>query len=135
MTRPDLVHKFVVVGWRKETKTTFWINSPQGALYWPLVSGRPVWIQLERLEPFPTLPMSVTANTTQAIRKLPELDSPLTGLELSKDVPARIVEYFPSGSNVWGRLEAGGWIALLLYQGGGVKYLTNWSMATVPPPP
>ena len=135
VTRPDLVQKFVVVGWRKETKTTFWTNTPQGALYWPLVSSRPVWMPLERLEPFPTLPMSVTAKTTQAIRTEPKLDSSLTGFELSENVSTTIVEYYPSGSNVWGRTQNGGWIALLLYQGGGVKYLTNWSMATVPPPP
>jgi len=135
LTRPDLVQKFVVVGWRKETKTTFWTNTPQGALYWPLVSSRPVWIPLERLEPFPALPMSVTAKTTQAIRTEPNLDSTLTGFEFSENVPTTIVEYYPSGSNVWARMESGGWIALLLYQGGGPKYLTDWTMATVPPPP
>jgi hypothetical protein len=134
-TRPDLVHKFVVVGWRKSTRVTFWTNTPQGALYWPLVSSRTVWIPLERLEPFPTLPMIVTANTTQDARTEPDLDATLTGYTLSEGKSTRIVEYYPSGSNVWARTESGGWIALLLYQGGGPKYLTDWSMATVPPPP
>jgi hypothetical protein len=134
-TRPDLVHKFVVVGWKKSTRVTYWTNTPQGALYWPLVSSRTVWIPLERLEPFPTLPMIVTANTTQDARAEPDLDATLTGYTLLEGRSTRIVEYYPSGSNVWARTESGGWIALLLYQGGGPKYLTDWSMATVPPPP
>jgi len=134
-TRPDLVHKFVVVVWKNDTRTTFWVNSPKGALYWPLVSNRPIWINLDQLEPFPTIPMTVTINTPQKPRVNPVLSSPFSGAELNKGDMARIVEYFPSGSNVWARLEGGGWIALLLYQGGGVQYLTDWSMATVPPPP
>jgi len=134
-SRPDLVHKFVIVGWNRDTRTTYWVNTPQGAIYWPLVSSRPVWIPLDRLEPFPTLPIIVTANTAQKPRVTPELSSATSGAELSIGSMARIVEYYPSGSNVWGRLEGGGWITLLLYQGGGPKYLTDWSMETVPPPP
>jgi hypothetical protein len=135
VTRPDLVHKFVIVSWKNKTKSTYWVNTPQGAIYWPLVSDRTVWIPLDRLEPFPTLPMTVTANTLQEVRTKPELDSPITGYKLSEGRSTRIVEYYPSGSNVWARIENGGWIALLLYQNGKLKYLTDWSMATVPPPP
>jgi len=116
ITRPDLVHKFVVVGWNKETRSTYWVNSPQGALYWPLVSSRTVWI-------------------TQEVKTKPELDGSPTGYTLSEGKSTRIVEYYPSGSTVWARIESGGWIALLLYQKGKLTYLTDWSMATVPPPP
>lgn len=129
-TRPDLVHKFVVVAWKKDTKTTYWVNPPVGELYWPLVASRDVWIQMERLEPFPTLPMVVTAKTTQKIRESPGLDGEETGSEFSEGESGRIVEYHPAGSNVWGRLSGGGWIALLLHW----KYPTDWSMATLPPP-
>lgn len=134
-TRPDLVHKFVVVVWNNKTRSTYWVNSPQGALYWPLVSSRTIWIPLERLEPFPTLPMSVTAKTTQEVKTKPELEGSPTGYTLSEGKSTRIVEYYPSGSTVWARIESGGWIALLLYQKGKLTYLTDWSMATVPPPP
>ncbi len=130
-TRPDLVHKFVVVGYNRDTRTTFWVNPPHGDIYWPLVSSRPVWISLERLEPFPILPMTVKAKTTQPIRKTPAENGEETGFEFAEGDTARIVEYYPSGSNVWGRIAGGGWIALLL----NWKYPTDWSMATLPPPP
>lgn len=130
-TRPDLVHKFVVVGYNRDTRTTFWVKPPHGDIYWPLVSSRPVWISLERLEPFPILPMTVRAKTTQPIRKTPAENGEETGFEFAEGDTARIVEYYPSGSNVWGRIAGGGWIALLL----NWKYPTDWSMATLPPPP
>ena len=129
-TRPDLIHKFVVVAWKKDTKTTYWVNPPVGTLFWPLVTSQDAWIQMERLEPFPTLPMEVTAKTSQAIRETPGLEGEETGNEFSAGETKRIVEYYPSGSNVWGRLSGGGWIALVLHW----KYPTSWSMATLPPP-
>ena len=121
----------MIVGWNKNTRTTYWSNPPPGAIYWPLVSDREVWIPLERIEPFPQLPMMVTANTTQDIRKTPESKGEPTGSKFSEGETKRIVEYYPSGSNVWGRIAGGGWIELYLYP----KYLTSWSMATKPPPP
>ncbi|GAB4467671.1 MAG: hypothetical protein Kow0070_30950 [Anaerolineales bacterium] len=130
-TRPDLVHKFVVVAYDKKTKATFWVNPPHGDIYWPLVSSRPVWISLERLEPFPILPMTVRAKTSQPIRKTPSATGEETGFTFAEGDTARIVEYYPSGSNVWGRMTGGGWIALVL----NWKYPTDWSMATLPPPP
>jgi hypothetical protein len=130
-TRPDLVHKFVVVAYNRDTKTTFWVNPPPGEIYWPLVSSRPVWISLEQLEPFPILPMTVRAKTSQPIRKTPARNGEETGFELTAGATAQIVEYYPSGSNVWGRIAGGGWIALLL----DWKYPTDWSMETLPPPP
>jgi len=131
VTRPDLVHKFVVVAWDKKTRSTFWVNPPPGDMYWPLVVSRDVWIQMERLEPFPILPMVVTAKKTQVIRKTPSTEGAETGEEFSEGDSGQIVEYYPSASNVWGRLSGGGWIALVL----NWKYLTDWSMATLPPPP
>lgn len=130
VTRPDLVHKFVVVGYKRSTKTTYWLNPPHGDIYWPLVSSRAVWISLERLEPFPILPMEVTAKSSQPILKEPALKAEDTGYEFSEGETGRIVEYYPSGSYVWGRLSGGGWIALLI----NWKYPTTWSMATLPPP-
>ena len=137
VTRPDLVHKFVVVGWNRDAKVTYWVNPPKGDLYWPLVSSRSVWIQMERIEGFPGLPREVTAITGQDIRRTPEISDNLTGLELSAGQSARIVEYYPSASDVWGRLESGGWITLLWYSAtsGGAQYLTSWTMETLPPPP
>ena len=134
ITKPDLVHKFVVVGWNRPSKTTYWVNPPPGAIYWPLVSSRAVWIPLEYLEPFPHLPMTVIANTTQKIKANPSKDSTATGMELAEGASAQVVKYYPSGSDVWGRLSGGGWIGLLIHEKGLVKYPTSWQMETLPPP-
>ena len=135
VTRPDLIHKFVVVGWRKSSQTTIVINPPKGDLYWPLVSAQPVWIQLSRLERFPDLPMVVTANSAIYIQKTPGPKIEPTDSQLEAGESARIVEYYPSASNVWGRVR-GGWIPLLWYTGKETTYyLTSWRMETVPPPP
>jgi len=130
MTRPDLVHKFVIVAWDKQTETTYWVNTPKGAIYWPLVSSRDVWIPMERVEPFPSLPRIVTANIDQVLKKAPSSDGEDMGTLLPKGHSVNIVEYYPSGPNVWGRVSTGGWIALLLHR----EYLTDWTMATAPPP-
>ena len=134
-TRPDLVHKFVVVGWSRKTKTTYWVNPPPGVLYWPFVSRLPIWISMDRVEPFPILPMEVTANVDQEIRVEPRLDADTTGKKLSEGQSRTIVQYYPSSSQVWGRLQNGTWIALFLYQKTGPTYLTTWIMETLPPPP
>ena len=134
-TRPDLVHKFVVVVWNRKTKSTYWTNPPKGDIYWPFVSRNTVWIPMDRIEPFPSLPMDVTVAVDQDIRVEPGTDSEKTGQQILKGETATIVEYYPSGSQVWGRLYAGRWIALFMYQNTGPTYFTSWSMETLPPIP
>jgi len=129
VTRPDLIHKFVVVGWKRSTKSTILVNPPRGDLYWPLVTKRSVWIQMERLEPFPILPMEITINEDLYIQSTPGPAVEKTKFQLHAGQPAKVIAYQPSGSDVWGRLQ-GGWIPLLLHR----KYLTSWTMETVPPP-
>ncbi len=135
-TRPDLVHKFVVVGWKRTTKETYWVNPPKGDLYWPFVSSRTVWIQLERLETFPDLPRVVTANTAVDIRRTPEINDNLTGIRLLPGQSVKVIEYHPAASSVWGRIENFGWIILLWYPSynSTPQYPTTWNMATLPPP-
>jgi hypothetical protein len=137
ITHPDLVHKFVVIGWDKQTRTSYITNPPPpyGDLYWPLVSSREVWVPMEFLEAFPSLPMAVTGVAKQTIKQKPEALSVSTGFTLGVGASAQIVEYYPSGSDVWGRLSSGGWIALLAHQKGLPKYPTSWTMETQPPLP
>ncbi|MEW6083418.1 MAG: hypothetical protein AB1607_02370 [Chloroflexota bacterium] len=134
-TRPDLVHKFVVVVWSRATKSTYWVNPPQGDTYYPFVVSKPVWVQMERLEPFPILPMSVTALVTQDIHKEASIESETTGQQFEVGESTTIMQYYPSGSEVWARLQSGRWIALFRYDKGVPTYYTNWSMQTLPPPP
>jgi hypothetical protein len=133
VTRPDLIHKFVVVGWKRSTKTTIFVNPPAGDLYWPLVAKSAVWMPLESLEPFPPLPLEVTANTAQAIRREPSADSPQIGSPITDGNTITVVDYYPLASDVWGRLAGGGWIELLRHEKGVPQYLTTWQMATRPP--
>jgi hypothetical protein len=130
-TRPDLVHKYVIVTWKRSLKATILVNTPKGDIYYPLVSRRPVWVQLERLEKFPVLPMEVTATTDLFYQSTPGSPVGKSGSKLSAGQTATVIEYYPSGSNVWGRLRNGRWIPLLLYP----QYTTSWKMETMPPPP
>lgn len=129
-THPDLIHKFVVVGWKRATKSTILVKPPKGDLYWPLVTRRPVWIQMERLEPFPSLPLDLTANADLYMQTTPGPNLEKTGRQVTAGQSVKIVAYHPTGPNVWGRLTNGRWIPLLL----GGQYLTSWRMETVPPP-
>ena len=130
VTRPDLVHKFVVVGWRRSSKTTILTKPPRGDIYYPLVSRRPVWVKMDRLEAFPILPMDVKIQTDVYLQPEPGPRIEETGVKLSAGDSARLIAYQPSGSNVWGRLQRGGWIPLLMFS----QYTTSWRMETIPPP-
>lgn len=129
-SNPDLIHKFVVVGWRRSTKSTILVKPPKGDLYWPLVTKRPVWIQLERLEPFPSLPLDLTVNIDLYIQTTPGPNLEKTGRLVTAGQSVKVIAYQPAGPNVWGRLPNGRWIPLLY----GGQYFTSWKMETVPPP-
>jgi len=136
VTRPDVIHKFVVVGWKKSTKTTVIVYPPRGDLYWPLVTNRPVWIQMERLERFPGPPFIVTAKRDLFIQPQPGPNIEESRFKVKEGEAVKIIAYYPSGSNVWGRTQTGGWIPLLWYTvNGAPKYYTTWQMETLPPPP
>lgn len=128
-TRPDLVHKFVVVGWKRATKSTILVRPPKGDVYYPLVSRIPVWVQMERLEKFPGLPMDVTAIADLYIQPEPGPVMKETNSQVSTGESVHVIEYYPTGSSVWGRIR-GGWIPLVYYR----QYMTTWKMETVPPP-
>jgi hypothetical protein len=75
--------------------------------------------------------MDVTINTDIYIQSTPGPTMKQTDRELSEGDTVQVIEYQPTGSNVWGRLQRGGWIPLLLYP----RYFTSWRMETLPPPP
>jgi len=133
-TNPEVIHKMVVVKYSKKTKSTFWVNPPPGPIYWPLVSSRELWIPVDRLEPFPALPMQVTARITQDILKEPKPDGEQTGYEFAEEDEGQIIKYQLRGSDVWAQLSTGRWIALFRYTKNGATFYTNWEMATRPPP-
>ncbi|HSL43256.1 MAG TPA: hypothetical protein VK897_07485 [Anaerolineales bacterium] len=128
-TRPDLVHKFVVVGWKRDTKSTILVRPPKGDVYYPFVSRRPVWVEMERLEKFPSLPMEVTATVDLYVQPEPVQTIEETDSQISAGESVNVIEYYPTGSSVWGRIR-GGWIPLVYYR----QYMTSWKMETIPPP-
>jgi hypothetical protein len=86
---------------------------------------------MERLEAFPPLPMEVTVNTDLYIQPTPGPKVEETKQQLSAGDTVKVLEYYPTGSNVWGRVRRDGWIPLFLYP----QYTTSWQMETMPPPP
>lgn len=90
-----------------------------------------LWFDRRRVEFFPTLPFKakVTALPWLNVRTTP--DSPDVARRLLRGSELNIISYKPRGSNVWGMLETGEWIALQLFR----TFTTSWRMATQPPIP
>lgn len=115
------------------------ILNPSAGLnvYFALLRKTDLWIDMNKVEVFPTLPLSVRpkAWVTSGLRvhQSCEMSSPtVNGLYPSQT--ATLLAYVPRGSDVlgWVRLPDGtyGCIALLFWN---VEY-TGWQMETAPPP-
>jgi len=103
------------------------VQPPPGDIFLPVVSKEPMWMPLSQLEPFPTLPLTVTTKSRLNVRVEPGLQSEvLYTLDVGKTIT--INKYALRGSDVWATVTDG-WVAL--YHG---EYLTNWRMITQPPP-
>ncbi|MEP6896148.1 MAG: hypothetical protein ABI986_11120 [Chloroflexota bacterium] len=133
--KPDLIHKFILVGWSRKSKASYFSNPPRGDIYWPLVSDRAVWIPLEYLESFPILPSIIVTKEKQPVREQPARESRLISTDIVAGESVTIIGYYPSGSDVWGQISNGGWIELLTHRKGALVYPTSWSMETLPPIP
>jgi len=89
------------------------------------------WVDLERVEWFPLLPICVTAREEVQVRAQSSMDADVNArLEIADRV--LIFEYLPQGSVVWGRTEQG-WIPLEYQVDGQPVYPTTWEMETRPP--
>jgi hypothetical protein len=140
-THPELVFKWVNVGWDRTLKKTYWQN-PYALIggfydaYWPNVSDITVHMPLVKLEAFPTIPDSglpVTIKVPLHARVSPY--GQIIGDLLSPGQTVRVVTYATIGSDVWGYVIGGGCIPL---EGSsptaGPTYFTSWRMKTIPPP-
>jgi hypothetical protein len=127
---PQFIHKFTVI-----TRKSSIVNPPAGDIYYPLISRNILWFPLEKLEPFPTLPLVVTIQAGLGINVRQE---PRVEAQKVRAIPwgamVEILEYKPVASSVWGRI-IDGWIALCYYPSGsaGPQYFTTWYMQTTPP--
>ena len=133
-SRPDLVHKFTVI-----TKQGNIVNPADGKdVYIFVIGRRQMYIPLNRLEFFPTLPAEITIKST-TVPWLLVKDAPgSVGRVIGRVLPLQkftVEEYAPQGTYVWGRIKKG-WIALCWYpKVGTLRYFTSWQMKTIPPLP
>lgn len=90
------------------------------------------WIRKERIEYFSPLPAAVIVTDRVNIRSGPGLTFDIKG-EFKKNDTCIVSEYAPRGSNVWGKVADGRWIAIAHTTKTGVLYYTTWRMETEPP--
>src|SRR5690606_17425166 len=90
------------------------------------------WVDLDRAEFFPYLPLCVTVEEEgmHLYAEASDESDSLGALPIGQSLALR--EYLPQASDVWGRTDYG-WL-LLAYQVNGVPvYPTTWEMETRPP--
>ncbi|MEX1248559.1 MAG: hypothetical protein WEA61_08750 [Anaerolineales bacterium] len=133
-SHPELVHKFTVI-----TRGGEVINPAEGIdAYIFLIGRKPLYIPLNRLEFFASLPAQIKINIT-TIPWLLVKDVPgKAGKNINKCLPLEkvtVYEYALRGTYVWGRTDKG-WIALCWYPvANNCRYFTSWRMKTIPPVP
>jgi len=90
------------------------------------------WVDLERLEFFPQLPLCATViDSVSVVNTIEGFAKEVAALEEGQTIV--IYEYLPQGSNVWGRSDQG-WILLeYLNSAGRPVFPTSWTMDTRPP--
>jgi len=128
--RPDLVHQFTTVNSGGRI-----FKAGNGlTVYSPLMTRTQSVLPIETLEPFPRLPLKVTVKWAEGlnVRQLPGVNS-LKLSALPQGTEVRIIRYHPRGAEIWGRIQSGGFICLLM-PGQADPYSTTWSMETSPPP-
>lgn len=97
-----------------------------------------LWVAKERVEFFPSLPMNLRVVTDALrVRALPSTKASVMAV-LEMDEEVRIIEYLPQGSNVWAKMDTGGWICVAYTIPGAqgrsaTQYYTSWKMETAPP--
>lgn len=126
---PWLISKFTSISTSGE------IGNANGLdVYFPLIAknAKGNWVQVKRIEWFPSLPRCVTPKGSLSILSAPNGLNKNVG-SLGAGQTATLLEYMPQGSSVWGRIEQG-WILLeYLDRAGQPVYTTDWSMQTRPP--
>lgn len=135
-THPELIQKFTVI-----TEDGGVTNPAEGIdVYTFLISRKPIYVPLARIEFFPNLPVEVTINRSLLwgldIREQPTQFNKVVG-KVGGGKTVSVFAYSPSATSVWGRIDEG-WIPLCWYPNTGYKgpkYYTSWSMKTIPPVP
>lgn len=125
---PWLITKFTAISVDGEVGLAGGIN-----VYFPNLAKQKdgYWVDMQRVEPFPMLPMCVTADEQLRLHEEPNASSPTIG-ELQEGESLALREYLPQGSDVWARTDYG-WLRLLYQIDTLPIYPTSWEMETRPP--
>jgi len=102
-------------------------------VYFPNVGNHycGLWVDLQRVEMFPRLPFDAVTKSSLSLHESPS-DAAANVGSVGGGQTIQILEYYPRGSNVWGR-TANGWLILERLRNGLPVYTTSWSMETRPP--
>jgi hypothetical protein len=102
-------------------------------VYFPNVakSRKGYWVNMDRVEWFPRLPVCATVHEETNIWTEPSFSS-LVVETLTAGREVVVYEYLPQNSDVWGRTD-NGWISLEYQMNGQPIYPTTWAMETRPP--
>jgi hypothetical protein len=125
---PWLITKFTSISIEGETGLAGGID-----VYFPNLAKQEdgYWVDMQRVEPFPMLPMCVTAEGNVQLYEEPSTTG-RTIADLNEGQSLALREYLPQGSDVWARTDYG-WLRLLYQVDGQPVYPTSWQMDTRPP--
>jgi hypothetical protein len=126
---PWLVTKFTAISYDGGTGLTGGLD-----VYFPNLAREKCgyWVDLERVELFPTLSLEAKSNQYLNVQAAPNKWAPMVGW-VTAGSTVTILEYMPQGSEVWGRIQAG-WIPLQTFADGvNPVFTTSWTMETQPP--
>lgn len=125
---PWLVTKFTSVSIDGELGNAGGID-----VYFPLLAKQKngYWVEMDRVEWFPRLPVCVVAEGVLNVRSGPGWGASVIG-QLPADQVVLVTDYMPQGSDVFGKTPLG-WIVLEYLKDGQPIYPTSWDMDTRPP--
>lgn len=127
--RPHLIHKVVCI-----KGSTLQLYNPGDGLdiYFPLLAreGHEMWIPIERLEFFPSLPFIARPQENLLSFTSPRINGRIVR-EYSPTNYFRVYEYRALGCNVWGLIGQNEWVCLQKAN----TFYTNWRMSTRTPIP
>jgi hypothetical protein len=127
LNQPQYVHQFTAI----DDKGKMHLLADGLRAYSVMVSVGDLYVPLDRIEFFPSLPRQVYLNTDLNTYETPPTNGnhKRKATKLVRGQTVRIVKYAVRGTDVWARTLQG-WIALCV--GSPSRFLTSWKMHTRP---
>jgi hypothetical protein len=124
---PEFIHQFTAIS----NKGSMHLLGSGYRSYSILIARQQLYVPLDRIEMFPSLPREVRTQTDLDTYKSPPRNGQLTknSARLTAGQYVKIFDYAVRATDVWG-LTLQGWVALAI--GSPSRFLTNWQMDTRP---